>query len=1142
MHPSLRSSTRSALGGAVAAFLTLLGPAALAQTTGSVGIGTSAPDASALLELNSVTKGLLTPRMTASERAAIQSPARGLLVYQTDGVQLGFWYHNGSAWTYLNPSSAGDDLGNHSATRALTMNGNVINFGSALTQQLNLWGTDYGIGVQPYTLALRSGGGFAWYKGGTYAGNQTDPGAGGSVQMVLSDVGYLGLGRTAPTNRLDVAVGTARTGSHAANRPLYITGDFNDASNGAEFRHWNGTQGIGIGYNSLYAAGSNTDQSLNLMPKGSAGVGIGTTNPTQKLQVAGQIYSSAGGFRFPDNTVQTTAATAPAPQTLTLTGQQLGISGGNSITLPVGADNLGNHTATQNLNLGTSQLVGNGGGSGLSISNGGTVGIGGSVGIGTSTPAASAQLDVTATTRGFLPPRVTQAQRDAIANPAAGLVVFNTSTNHLSLFDGSYWTETIGTTQSLEGSRAWTVPPGVTSVLIDMAGSEGQARQSLNPVGPPIISPGGKGGRVQATLAVTPGAQLYLTEATGIGRASSVSYVAANGTETLLLVAGGGGQAGSIQFYQVTGAPPVQAGGAGGGLTGANGSHGAGGGSQTAGGGVGGTGHGSTTSVTATAGRFRYGGDGGQTRSFGGSNTTIYNGGDGGDGYYGGGGARPMGGGGGGSSYADPTAATNVIHTQGYQTGNGYIRLTPNRPAEAPAISLTQAETGQADGAILFSDNNRLAGNANQLSWDKVNNRLGVGLNTAGSSATLAFGNTTRQMLNLWGTAYGIGVQNSTQYFRSGESFAWIVGGAHNDGQFNAGGGSIPMVLKGGKLGIGTTAPVVELDVPNGSVHLPGDSWIRFSGDNKNYLRGTTILADDGQGGRVGIGTNIPSFPLDVQGSVTPGNYAYAYFAAAGNGTATSGSTASNTGPVSIRATGRVLATEFNATSDRRLKSIIGLSNAAQDLALLSQIRITDYTMRDRVQYGSRQFKKVIAQEVEQVFPQAVSQHSGFLPDIYAQAANVEMEADSLLRLTLPAAPATAAKAGQRIRLITKAGEVVGTVKAARGTTLLVRGARQLAGQQVFVFGLEHPDVRTVDYEALAMLNVSATQELARQLAELQQHNARLQQQVATLQATAGTAQAQTTQQLQTQAAQTAELQQRLKALEALLGARAEAK
>jgi hypothetical protein len=62
------------------------------------------------------------------------------------------------------------------------------------------------------------------------------------------------------------------------------------------------------------------------------------------------------------------------------------------------------------------------------------------------------------------------------------------------------------------------------------------------------------------------------------------------------------------------------------------------------------------------------------------------------------------------------------------------------------------------------------------------------------------FGATTRQMINLWNTAYGIGVQSGTMYYRvdgtfSGSAFAWYKGGVHNDAQFNAGGGNELMRL-----------------------------------------------------------------------------------------------------------------------------------------------------------------------------------------------------------------------------------------------------------------------------------------------------------------------------------------------------------
>jgi hypothetical protein len=62
-----------------------------------------------------------------------------------------------------------------------------------------------------------------------------------------------------------------------------------------------------------------------------------------------------------------------------------------------------------------------------------------SVGIGIETPSASAILDVTSTTKGFLPPRMTNAQMVAIATPASGLVVYDTTNNKLCCYDGTSW-------------------------------------------------------------------------------------------------------------------------------------------------------------------------------------------------------------------------------------------------------------------------------------------------------------------------------------------------------------------------------------------------------------------------------------------------------------------------------------------------------------------------------------------------------------------------------------------------------------------------------------------------------------------------------------------------------------------------------
>jgi hypothetical protein len=54
---------------------------------------------------------------------------------------------------------------------------------------------------------------------------------------------------------------------------------------------------------------------------------------------------------------------------------------------------------------------------------------------------ASAQLDVSSTTKGFLPPRMTTTQKNAIATPAAGLTVYDSTTNKLQCYNGSTWND-----------------------------------------------------------------------------------------------------------------------------------------------------------------------------------------------------------------------------------------------------------------------------------------------------------------------------------------------------------------------------------------------------------------------------------------------------------------------------------------------------------------------------------------------------------------------------------------------------------------------------------------------------------------------------------------------------------------------------
>lgn len=90
-----------------------------------VGIGTTNPDLSASLHIESTTTGLLIPRITETQKNAIGGPATGLLIYQTNNND-GFWYYSGTQWLPLK--------NNYSFINGLNETGNIAKLGGNLTE------------------------------------------------------------------------------------------------------------------------------------------------------------------------------------------------------------------------------------------------------------------------------------------------------------------------------------------------------------------------------------------------------------------------------------------------------------------------------------------------------------------------------------------------------------------------------------------------------------------------------------------------------------------------------------------------------------------------------------------------------------------------------------------------------------------------------------------------------------------------------------------------------------------------------------------------------------------------------------------------------------------------------------------------
>ncbi|MBE2290271.1 MAG: hypothetical protein IAE95_11995, partial [Chitinophagaceae bacterium] len=229
------------------------------------------------------------------------------------------------------------------------------------------------------------------------------------------------------------------------------------------------------------------------------------------------------------------------------------------------------------------------------------------------------------------------------------------------------------TTFNYTGAVQTYTATGTGTLVIDMAGAKGG-----NNYGYGTSSNGGNGGRVVCSLAVTSGQVLNIYVG-GMGQTASsdISVVAGgfNGGgsgsnwSSCCYAGGGGGGASDIRIGGTAlSNRVVVAGGGGGAGWNSNGFDG------------GGTVGGGTTGGTQTAGGFGWvSGSLGLGASTGGSFQAT---GAGGGGYYGGG-VDQFYGGGGGSSFTHATLATGVTHTQGYNSGNGYVIVTAPPKREA---------------------------------------------------------------------------------------------------------------------------------------------------------------------------------------------------------------------------------------------------------------------------------------------------------------------------------------------------------------------------------------------------------------------------------------------------------------------------
>ena len=219
-----------------------------------------------------------------------------------------------------------------------------------------------------------------------------------SERVRITSTGSVGIGTDTPNSKLEVSGdGSVAIVSRASGTRYAALGDTGATDDGGVLLYdASGTlQALIRGQGDSYLNGGN--------------VGIGTASPETSLHLLGS------GFE----TLQIESTSATEDPVLSLTNDN-----GSAAEWSLRLDK--SDAAKFQIRYNNSQRV--------------TIDTAGNVGIGTSSIDADAILQLNSTTQGFLPPRMTTTQRNAIVAPVpAGLMIYNTTTNKLNFYNGTAW-------------------------------------------------------------------------------------------------------------------------------------------------------------------------------------------------------------------------------------------------------------------------------------------------------------------------------------------------------------------------------------------------------------------------------------------------------------------------------------------------------------------------------------------------------------------------------------------------------------------------------------------------------------------------------------------------------------------------------
>ncbi|MEZ4958240.1 MAG: tail fiber domain-containing protein [Saprospiraceae bacterium] len=242
------------------------------------------PDPSAILDLQNTEKGILIPRMTAAQRDAITSPATGLMVFVTNDNS--FYFYNGSSWSKVGAQS-------------LALNANILSLTGGGLVNLSPYLDADNLGNHTATQNLKTNGNWVSNNGANNG-------------LFVDGADNIGVGISSPASKLHVFSPTNSTLTLESDAHTGVILDRGSTSseaaiilkNDGNFSWMLGMDNAPAGNVSDFSIKTANNGNAEFLVKNNGNVGIGATNPAEKLEVNGAIKlgsttsSNAGSMRW----------------------------------------------------------------------------------------------------------------------------------------------------------------------------------------------------------------------------------------------------------------------------------------------------------------------------------------------------------------------------------------------------------------------------------------------------------------------------------------------------------------------------------------------------------------------------------------------------------------------------------------------------------------------------------------------------------------------------------------------------------------------------------------------------------------------------------------------------------------------------